>query len=87
MKKLPKNRSLLIIVILFVAIVVGYVAYSYSKPPDGMVILGGYEHIYDENGLGFGCQALIPQCGYCPGEIKNKNCYVTPEEAAKWDRR
>lgn len=33
-------------------------------------------HKPDANGIAVGCDASIPSCGYCPGEIINEACYV-----------
>ncbi len=26
---------------------------------------------------GISCAALMPECGYCPGEVKDESCYVS----------
>ena len=29
-----------------------------------------------ERSEGISCAALMPECGYCPGEVTNESCYV-----------
>lgn len=37
------------------------------------VLVKGYSHV--EPGT-VTCQAVMPECGYCPGEVREKQCFV-----------
>jgi hypothetical protein len=50
---------------------------SKDKEGDGndtvWVLLDSYKHVEPGKAA---CDALIPECGYCPGEVRGKECYV-----------
>jgi hypothetical protein len=46
-------------------------------PPAGKLKIEGF----NSEGV---CAALMPSCGYCPGQESASNCYVTQEEFNKY---
>ncbi len=81
MKKLPKkSRPLLIIILIGVLIGVG-VFYFLGPESKGLVKLERYRH-YGGEAI---CLSMGPECGNCYGELRGKECYVTPEERDRWE--
>lgn len=72
--KLKSKKLYILILILFV---VGIILIVFSLPTRGLVKVKDYRHY---EGSGPVCQAFSPECGYCPGEVINKQCYVDPND-------
>jgi hypothetical protein len=64
-------------ILLLVIFVVGLLVYFFLFPTRGLVKVESYNN-YD--GRGVICQALVPECGYCPGKVHNNQCYVDPKD-------
>lgn len=75
-----RNRLLITIMVL---LIIGGIAtaidiYTSRKKVvimDGKVLylVEGYKYVEPGKAT---CQAIVPECGYCPGEIVDKNCYA-----------
>jgi hypothetical protein len=68
-----KKRIFLIIIL----VTFGALFYFFAFPTRGLVKVEGYNK-YDGNGTI--CQALSPECGYCPGKVHSGECYVDPND-------
>ena len=65
------------IVVALIIVAIALLA-SADKAPSGMKQLHNYI-----GGPGI-CTALTPECGYCPGEIIDKKCYVNKDDYERY---
>lgn len=50
-----------------------YLVYIHDDSPAGYKKVKGFHYVEPVTNS---CQALIPECGVCPGKIIDKQCYV-----------
>ena len=75
--KQPRLMSKKIYILIPLLFVFGILIYVFALPTRGLVKVEDYIHY---GGSGDVCQAQSPECGYCPGEVHNKQCYVDPND-------
>lgn len=78
MKKLSNSKIMVIIFVvlgIFAACIV-LVYGNNAKTKAGMTKVKDYNHVAEGEVT---CMALTPECGYCPGEVIDKECYVKAE--------
>lgn len=77
-----RTKRLLIILSLIVILIVlsaGLYFLAPQGPKSQERAITNRIKIKDFNGEGL-CAAIMPSCGYCPGEEKSGGCYVTQEQ-------
>lgn len=75
------RRKLLLVAIAtlpLIALSLYFVNARSSNRPDGYSRIDGYVHVEPGQAT---CAALIPSCGYCAGEVIEKECYVKKPES------
>ena len=78
---MTKAITAALIGLLFVAGIVGTSLYQDSqrdKQTEGLIKLESYKHYGNAPSL-VRCLANSPECGVCPGEVIDKECYVEPD--------
>jgi endonuclease III len=79
MKNYKKALAVILLVIILVAGAALYISRNNSNSaPKGYRKVNSYMHV--EPGQ-ITCQALLPECGYCPGDVIEKSCYVKDTES------
>ena len=69
--------------VLIVAVGLGAFVYSRYFAVDEYKVT---RYVYSETGENV-CLALDPSCGYCPGEVRNKECYVDLNKLSKEEKQ
>jgi hypothetical protein len=78
------KRLSIAIVALFIVFGGLLIWYILTGNPTNDPAASGKIRIKDYHQAEVSCMALMPACGYCPGVVVNKNCYVTQAEFDKY---
>jgi hypothetical protein len=82
MSRISSGKLVIVFVlVLGVAVTVAAILLTQWEEADlhsgsGWVLVEDYRHLRSGEAL---CDALIPECGYCPGEVRDERCYVRQE--------
>ena len=73
MSKKKKLTTLILLGAIVLVSIAAAIGNRSSNVPDGYELVKDYRHVEADSTT---CSALMPQCGYCPGEVIDKACYV-----------
>ena len=68
-----KKFNILIIAFAIALIVIAINFLTRHEPDYGLIEVTDYVYVPPGE---VSCDALIPECGYCPGEVTNNRCYI-----------
>jgi hypothetical protein len=70
---MKKKALVFVIILIFAVLTVGLLKNRNSQPTSGLTRIENYSHIEKGHAA---CDALMPECGLCIGEVIDKECYV-----------
>jgi hypothetical protein len=76
-----RTKITYVLIIIF-TVITSYFIYSYFNKSDegqGLTRVQGYDH-------NAACLSVGPECGYCPGTVVDKQCYVNIDELSNEEK-